>query len=364
MLRMFPLKFEHGRSAGWQMADGAKSDTRAEINERKQAVLVNRNLFCPQCPAKLHFFLNFLNSRCTICYSALLKHREYPFETMSKASKKKKAAATRAKPSLAEEKKEENERSPKRLRRSSRNTQQLILPPVTSLAYRRFDELFFQSHSDLESISYRKWTLERVHCDPNIYVIDNFLTPNELSYFQRRIAEGGFQKSFVDQLSSKTADSTLFDDSHRTSTFLSFTKQHDATIASLERRTADFMGCSNAALEALQLVRYLPGQFFGIHHDLGDYDEETGEVTLPRKSCVCPRRLATIFCYLSANPEDGATHFPAAGDLRVQPKPGRAVLFSNALSSGEPDPRTLHAGEAPTESVKYGVNIWITEEYC
>jgi hypothetical protein len=255
---------------------------------------------------------------------------------------------------------EEEEKSPpaKRLRRSSRNTQRLMLPPVTSLAYRRLEELFFQSYSstETEEVSYRKWKLQRIHSSPNIYILDDFLTSNELDYFRRRIAQGGFQRSYVDEPDS---ESIIYDDSHRTSTFISFQKQHDAHIAALERRAADLLGCSSTAFEGLQLVRYFPGQFFGIHHDLGDYDEDSGQVAMPRKSCVSPRRLVTLFLYL--NPSDGATYFPEAGDLRVQPKPGRAVLFSNVLQSGEPDTRTIHAGEAPT-SVKYGANIWLCEE--
>jgi len=43
--------------------------------------------------------------------------------------------------------------------------------------------------------------------------------------------------------------------------------------------------------------------------------------------------------------------------VRVQPVPGRAVLFSNVLASGQPDVRTIHAGETVTRGIKYGLNI-------
>ncbi len=196
---------------------------------------------------------------------------------------------------------------------------------------------------------------------------------------------------------------TIVDDSHRTSTFYSFRKLHDSKISALEQRIADTLGCWVHQIEAIQLVRYLPGQFFGIHHDLGNLLEDD-TVELPRKNVACKRRLVTIFCYLNSLGEDegGCTYFPKCDDLRVKPKRGRAVLWCNITQDGQPDSRTIHAGEAvrskkadetprpvtPSSSAskaddsersqvgskrnmkskitagtkKYGLNIWICEE--
>jgi len=256
-----------------------------------------------------------------------------------------------------------NERLP---RKSLRNTDKLILPAKGTLAHRKLDDLFFRKHSTLgphHSIG-SKLKFVRVHCEPNIYVVDDFLTATEMDHFRRKIEAGKFQRSFVDQVSSTSAEKdekVCFDGSHRTSTFLSFTKQHDSVIARIERRVADeCLSLPISSVEALQLVRYKPKQFFGVHHDLGDFDEARGTVELPRKSCWSRRRLVTFFCYL--NESDGATHFPEAGNLRVQPRPGRAVVFANMLENGDPDCRTIHAGEPPTK-LKYGVNIWVCEDY-
>ena len=153
-----------------------------------------------------------------------------------------------------------------------------------------------------------------------------------------------------------------YDTTHRTSTFVSFQKQQDATIARIEAKAAELLGCwSTTSVEALQLVRYQEEQFFGVHHDMGDYNEETGQVALPPKSWYSKRRVVTLFCYLNDVEEGGATWFPVP-DVRVQPVPGRAVLFSNVLASGQPDARTIHAGETVTRGVKYGLNIWICED--
>ena len=265
--------------------------------------------------------------------------------------------------------------SPKRRRRSLRDTQRLRLPPKTSLAYRRLDQLFFQTSDDDDDndnddseasnekgpLIINHLTLKRVSVSPHIYVLDSFLKAAELTHFQAHIRKGRFQRSYVDQIDTSTP---LFDTQHRTSTFLSFEKQHDAKIAAVEQRAADLLGGAVImTVEALQLVRYLPGQFFGVHHDLGDYHPDDGTVALPPKSCLVKRRLVTIFCYLNdCSNGGGATHFPRAGNLRVTPMAGRAVLFANVQSTGRPDPRTIHAGEPVQSNVKYGLNIWLCEE--
>jgi len=197
---------------------------------------------------------------------------------------------------------------------------------------------------------------------------------------------------------------TIIDDSHRTSTFYSFRKLHDTKITALEQRIASILGCWVHQIEALQLVRYVPGQFFGIHHDLGNLLEDDS-VQLPPKKLGCKRRLVTIFCYLNTlrDGEGGCTYFPKCGHLRVKPKRGRAVLWCNITPDGKADPRTIHAGEAvksnsaeaaikssctntinderkecqpggsrkkiieskvkrKVETKKYGLNIWVCEE--
>jgi hypothetical protein len=273
--------------------------------------------------------------------------------------------------------------------------------------------------------------LQRIHHSPHIYIINNFLTLSELTHFRAHIAKGRFERSYIDKVngnvmkqrsilatatdncddddeedtnagssgSSSSATTTrttaldsssevvvgyntALDDAHRTSTFLAFSKQHDSKIAAIEQRAADVLGTTSIHIEALQLVRYLPGQFFGVHHDLGEYDESTGVVGLPPKSYLSKRRLVTLFCYLNdLDPSaGGATCFPQATNttttnnsqnekndpnpLRITPVAGRAVLFSNVNRHGLPDPRTVHAGEPVLQpgTVKYGVNIWLCEE--
>jgi prolyl 4-hydroxylase len=180
-------------------------------------------------------------------------------------------------------------------------------------------------------------------------------------YLQSKINSGKFERSYCDQVDTENSKST-FDTQHRTSTFLSFSKRQDSRTAAIEQRAADLLGSwTSQSVEPLQLVRYLPGQFFCVHHDMGDLDDD-GSVALPNKTPFSKRRLVTIFCYMNAVDEGGSTYFPACGDLRVAPLAGRAVVFANVKSDGLPDPRTVHAGEPVVKGIKYGLNIWLCEE--
>jgi hypothetical protein len=250
-------------------------------------------------------------------------------------------------------------------------------------------------------------------------VIDNFLSEADLEFLDTYIQKGTFRPSFVDKLSSSprkndeqhqsgtsttntTTSGIEYDKEHRTSSFQSFPKRGNARIAAIERKACDLLGVWNTdCVEPLQLVRYLPQQFFGPHHDLGDLEESTGQVTLPARNPFVKRRLVTLFCYLNDLPVTtgtdggtitdscgGATYFPTLS-LGVQPKRGRAVLFSNVRLVGQsspaepavpdndkdappatpslpqvlvPDERTVHEGSPVLAGIKYGLNIWITED--
>lgn len=225
--------------------------------------------------------------------------------------------------------------------------------------------LFWQYTSEHNSpLMFGKLKLKQVHSSPNIYVIDDFLSASELRYCDSLIeSQQKFRKSFVDNEQHSTLDE------QRTSTFLSLQKLQNANVASMERRAAELLGLTVEQIEPLQLVRYRIGEFFGIHHDMGVlYDD--GSVELPTRQAYSRRRLATLFVYLNNVPEQsgGCTSFPECNDLRVQPKRGRALLFSNILENGMPDPQTVHAGEVVSSTgkdnkvVKYGMNIWACEE--
>lgn len=246
--------------------------------------------------------------------------------------------------------------------------------PKSTLQRQRLSKLFFEKRDRrVKFTTINNLVLQQLHWSPHVYVIDDFLNSMELEFLQEQIQKGGFRRSYVDQIEKQQGNqqsaSSLFDKEHRTSTFMSFQKRQNSKIAAIERRASDLLGVWNTeAIEPLQLVRYNKGEFFGTHHDLGDLHEESGRVALPPRNLFSNRRLATIFCYLNDVPKGagGETFFPAANQLAVQPKKGRAVLFSNVKTSENgksllPDERTIHEGRPVIQGTKYGLNIWICE---
>ena len=119
------------------------------------------------------------------------------------------------------------------------------------------------------------------------------------------------------------------------------------------------------SLEQLQATRYATSEQFKSHHD-DDVDAgSTGH----------QRRLKTIFSFLQASGDlptakcGGATRFDKLRQkdgkpLRVYPRAGSAVMWSNWDDAGERDLRTHHGGEKVTcpDVEKIGLNAWFHGE--
>ena len=221
----------------------------------------------------------------------------------------------------------------------------------------RLQSLF---HSDLsESTTPLPAKLQLLHSNPNIFIVPNFLTDNEIEYFNQVCTENlsNFEESFVEDEKNQ-----VIVNEHRTSTYIYLKKCHDATVSQIEFKAANLISLPSSCIEPLQIVSYTNGQRFNTHHDAGTLLENNVFVEL-----VIPCRLVTLFVYLNDLPIDqGHTEFPllkdANGDiLSVQPKRGHALLFCNLLPNGQPDMRVIHRAN-PVESKlrKFGLNIWFS----
>lgn len=111
--------------------------------------------------------------------------------------------------------------------------------------------------------------------------------------------------------------------------------------------------------EALQVVRYEPGQEFKPHLDAFDPRGDGGEHALLQYEGR--QREATILIYLSGPESGGETVFPKLG-LNIKPIPRSALLWRNMRSDGTVDQRTLHGGAPVERGVKYAVNLWLRGE--
>ena len=117
-------------------------------------------------------------------------------------------------------------------------------------------------------------------------------------------------------------------------------------IHALNRRLAAASGTDVRAGEPLQVLSYSPGQQYHEHND-----------ALPGVA-TDQQRVLTFLVYLDEDYEGGETSFPALG-LKVRGKTGDGLLFRNASSNGELDPRAIHAGLAVTRGTKHLASRWI-----
>ncbi|MFZ5637635.1 MAG: 2OG-Fe(II) oxygenase [Pseudomonadota bacterium] len=123
-------------------------------------------------------------------------------------------------------------------------------------------------------------------------------------------------------------------------------------VAQLRMAAAAGIDLPNA--EQLTVLRYEPGQQYFPHRDY----LPPGTLQMDRPHAGNRARTAIVF--LNAVEAGGATEFPVPG-LRVDPLPGRAVIFDNLLPDGRPDPDSLHAGTPVETGEKWLATLWIRQ---
>lgn len=115
-------------------------------------------------------------------------------------------------------------------------------------------------------------------------------------------------------------------------------------IQALQRRIAAFSGYPVGNGESLTILRYIPGQEYRRHLD-----------TLPHTE---NQRAATVIVYLNEGYAGGETRFNKL-DLTVSGQGGDALFFANLDASGQPDPRSAHAGLPVRQGAKWVATRWI-----
>ena len=120
----------------------------------------------------------------------------------------------------------------------------------------------------------------------------------------------------------------------------------DPVIHAINRRIAVATRTSYEQGEALQILRYMPGQEYRPHFDFVDG--------------AANQRLWTALIYLNDDYEGGATRFIRTG-LEVRGHAGDMLLFRNIQKDGHGDPLAEHAGLPVLSGTKYLATRWIRE---
>jgi prolyl 4-hydroxylase len=132
----------------------------------------------------------------------------------------------------------------------------------------------------------------------------------------------------------------------------------DQLIKPLFDAMSQKFGISYENAEDLQVVRYLPNQYYNEHHDSCCDDNDKCREFVGRGG----QRKLTILIYLNNEFEGGYTYFKNI-DLKVKPKTGDAVVFHPlAINSNKCHPLALHAGLPVTRGEKWVANVWFREK--
>ena len=176
---------------------------------------------------------------------------------------------------------------------------------------------------------------------PEVLSFPRLFTATECAWL-RRLADPGFGPSTV-----YNAQRRLVQDPIRTSDGSTLHWQiEDPVVHALNRRLAVASGTKADQGEAMQILRYKPGQRYHRHLDFVGTPEN--------------QRIKTALVYLNEDYEGGETLFVQTG-LKVKGRAGDAIVFRNATPDRRSDPMSEHEGLPVTRGVKYLASRWIRE---
>ncbi len=130
----------------------------------------------------------------------------------------------------------------------------------------------------------------------------------------------------------------------------------DPIVAAVNVAIEHLLGIAPGHGEAIQGQRYAPGQEFKPHTDTF----EPGKADYFAHCVDTGNRSWTAMIYLNLPEGGGATRFKAIGKT-IRPETGKLVAWNNLLSSGQPNPATLHQGMKVRRGTKYIVTKWFRE---
>lgn len=130
----------------------------------------------------------------------------------------------------------------------------------------------------------------------------------------------------------------------------------DVVLALLRARMSLATRLPETIFETPQAMHYSVGQQFRLHHDYLDRQIPAQAIDIQRRG----QRIATFLLYLNDDYQGGETDFPQAG-VSFRGKKGDALFFTNVSRSGEPDPRSTHAGRPPSAGEKWILSQWIRD---
>ena len=131
---------------------------------------------------------------------------------------------------------------------------------------------------------------------------------------------------------------------------------HHPLVKQVEDKINGLIGIDPVQAETIQGQRYAVGQQFKTHHDFFHTDEPYW----PEMERCGGQRTWTAMVFLNAPDGGGHTAFEQAG-IRVAPRPGNLIAWTNLNADGKPNLASMHRGCPVTAGVKYIITKWYRE---
>lgn len=181
--------------------------------------------------------------------------------------------------------------------------------------------------------------------DPNIAIIDNFLSPDECKQIIE-MSGPSLARSTVANREQHTDDVSDI----RTSDGTHFYRNQFPLIGVIDERIARLTSIPATHGESLQILRYNIDGKYEPHHDWFDPNDSS----TPSRIASGGQRIATVVLYLNDVEQGGDTAFPSL-KLQVKPKTGRALFFEYQNN----DERCKHGGSPVKQGTKWIATKWL-----
>jgi prolyl 4-hydroxylase len=127
----------------------------------------------------------------------------------------------------------------------------------------------------------------------------------------------------------------------------------DLVQVGLQHRMAAACGVAVQNMEGPTILRYAIGEQITNHFDFVNLGQANYDDLIEQRG----ERIITFLLYLNDDYDGGETDFPTL-KLRHKGRRGEGLFFTNALPTGKPDFRMVHAGLPPTRGEK-----WIVSQF-
>jgi len=186
---------------------------------------------------------------------------------------------------------------------------------------------------------------------PNITLLHSILSDSECDHLISLAAPQMFDAIVVDP---DTGESKV--DTYRTSKGAWLDWGSDPAVDRINIRLAALTNKGLRSHEELHVVHYKEGQEYEPHYDFSDANRDKDDWSVTKLG----NRIVTIIMYLKSPESGGDTVFPISR-LKVSPKKGDAVMFTNLHQNSFADHLTMHGGCPPTKGEKWIATKWIRE---